>query len=317
MIDRFFQNLEDFFDLLKQNPVSYLFFNRPECVKITFPVIRKHKPKKLYLIADGPRNSADEDLCIACRKYVERNIDWKCEFIKIYSDHNLGLAKRTVSAIDQIFKEEEDLIFLEDDNLVDPSFFTFCEDLLHRYKYDMNVGLIGGCNMHENAVENNYPYTYLYSAKPSAWGFATWKRAWNHMDLSMKNWNNENKTEFLKNWCYTNKHIKSTKQVFDQHCMNTDPWAWSYAWTYASWAFNLLSIIPSKNMISNVGFGPNATNTLAKYDDFVGYPPKRSSLNKLEHPPEIKRNLNYEKKCFNLEKRSFLTNFKNHISHIL
>ena len=24
--------------------------------------------------------------------------------------------------------------------------------------------------MHENAVEHNYPYSYLFSGKPSAWG---------------------------------------------------------------------------------------------------------------------------------------------------
>ena len=56
--------------------------------------------------------------------------------------------------------------------------------------------------------------------------------------------------------------------------MNEDPWAWSYAWTYASWAFNLLSIIPTKNMISNIGFGPSATNTIAQYDNLKGYPQK-------------------------------------------
>ena len=116
--------------MFKEKPVSYLFFNRPDCVKVTFPVIKKHKPKKLYLIADGPRNSSDENLCIACRKYVEDNVNWNCQITKIYSNINLGLAKRTTSAIDQIFQEEEDLIFLEDDNLVDDSFFYFCEEFL-------------------------------------------------------------------------------------------------------------------------------------------------------------------------------------------
>lgn len=252
-----------------------------------------------------------------CRNKISEYVNWKCNIKYIYRDKNLGLAKNTVSAIDQIFTDNEYLIFIEDDNLVDPSFFSFCENLLQRYRYDVNVGLIGGCNMHESAVKHNYPYSYFFSAKPSAWGFATWKRAWNHMDLSMKNWNNENKAEFLKNWCHTKRHIKATKEVFDQHWMNKDPWAWSYAWTYASWAFNLLSIIPSKNMISNVGFGPNATNTIAQHDNYVGYPPKRSNLDKFKHPPHVKRNLNYEKKCYKLEKRSVFRNLRNYISRIL
>ena len=75
------------------------------------------------------------------------------------------------------------------------------------------------------------------------------------MDLAMPEWQNEDKNAFLKNWCISNKHIRGMKAVFNQHCMNNDPWAWSYAWTYACWANNSLGIIPSKNLISNIGFG--------------------------------------------------------------
>ena len=137
------------------------------------------------------------------------------------------------------------------------------------------------------------------------------------MDLNMPGWKNLNKEAFLSKWCVSPNQIKNIWKLFDQHCMNSDPWAWSYAWTYASWAFNLLSIIPSKNMISNVGFGPNATNTIAQHDNYVGYPPKRSNLDKFKHPPHVKRNLNYGKKCYKLEKRSVFRNLRNYISRIL
>lgn len=303
--------------MYKKKPVSYLFFNRPDCVKVTFPVIKKHKPEKLYLIADGPRNSSDEELCIACRKYVDENINWDCELTKIYNDHNLGLAKRTVSALDQIFQTEEDIIFLEDDNLVDDSFFYFCQELLEKYKYDSNIFHIAGCNFYEKAVPRNYPYSYLFSSRPAAWGFATWKRAWRHMDLSMKNWQKEDKVNFLKPWCYSPKHRQDILNVFDQHCMNNDPWAWSYSWIYSCWANNSLSIIPTRNLVSNIGFGPNATNTFYKQSNFDGFPKKRGSYENINHPKEISRCLEFDKKYYKVEKGSLIRRAKNKIKSII
>ena len=303
--------------MYKKKPVAYLFFNRPDCVKVTFPVIQKHKPEKLYLIADGPRNSSDEELCIVCRKYVEDKIDWKCEFTKIYSDHNLGLAKRTVSAIDQIFKTEDDIIFLEDDNLVDDSFFYYCQELLKKYEHDHTIFHIAGCNFYEKAVPKNYSYSYLFSSRPAAWGFATWKRAWRHMDLSMKNWQNEDKDCFLQTWCNSAKHVQEMMKVFDQHCMNEDPWAWSYAWIYACWANNSLSIIPTRNLVSNIGFGPNATNTISNNYNFEGFPNKRGSITNINHPNKISRCNDFDRTYFKIEKGTLIRRLKNKMKCII
>ena len=42
-------------------PVVFICFNRLELIKITFPEIAKQKPKKLYIIMDGPRSSVSTD----------------------------------------------------------------------------------------------------------------------------------------------------------------------------------------------------------------------------------------------------------------
>jgi len=64
--------------------------------KIVFEKIREAKPKKLYIIADGPRKSTprDYELCRIARSIVE-NIDWDCNVYKNYSDINLGIQVRS------------------------------------------------------------------------------------------------------------------------------------------------------------------------------------------------------------------------------
>lgn len=296
-----------------ESAVSYLFYNRKKQIEITFPLIVEYKPKKLYLIADGPKNLKDAENCDLCRKTVDKLINWDCEIIKIYSDTNLGLAKRTVTALDEIFKYENEIIFLEDDNLVDLSFFMFCNNLLDKYAMDDRIFHIGGCNYFEKAIPRNFNNDYLFSARMSGWGFATWKRAWSKMDLSMKNWDLEDKSKFLDSWCIDTKHKQEIRKVFDQHCMNTDPWAWSYAWIYTCWANNALTIIPTKNLVSNIGFNKSATNTKLNTDDIIYIPHKRNTLKTINHPEFILRNLEFEKSSLKLERNTLFQRILNKI----
>jgi hypothetical protein len=298
-------------------PVSYLFYNRPQCIEITFPIIQRLRPKKLYLLADGPKNSDDEKLCQKSRKLIEQFLDWDCQVTKIYSEKNLGLAHRTVSAIDTIFRNEDRIIFLEDDNLVDSSFFSFCNALLDRYEHEERIFHIGGCNFFENAVPLGTKEGYLFSTKPAAWGFATWKRAWKHMDLRMENWATEDKDSFLRKWCVSPRHANGIREVFDQHCMNKDPWAWSYAWTYACWSNNALSIVPKVNLVSNIGFGPDATNTTMIANNWTGIPESRGSLQEIRHPDSISRNLAYDKKSYYFERGTPLRRLKQFVKGLL
>lgn len=311
------QNLHPMKEKNFTTPIAYLFYARPKCMEITFPLIRKLRPRNLYLIADGPKGSNDNQFCAKARKFVEDSIDWDCQLTRFYSEKNMGLAKRTVSGLNAVFEREEKVILLEDDNLVDPSFFNFCDALLERYKYEDRIFHIGGCNFFEKAVPHRIKEDYLFSAKPAAWGFATWKRAWKHMDLKMENWSSESKESFLRKWCVSRRHANTVREVFDQHCMNKDPWAWSYAWTYACWANNALSIIPKVNLVSNIGFGPDATNTTMSENNWTGIPENRGKLEKFGHPDSISRNLAYDKKSYYIERGTPIRRFKQFIKGIL
>ena len=276
-------------------PVVFIIFKRIDTTKRVLKLISSYKPNKLYLIADGPKTIDDNNKCSQIRNFVENNIDWDCDLIKVYSDTNLGCAKRVQTGLDYVFVNEEMAIILEDDTLPDPSFFKFCEELLKRYKNDNSVAHISGCNLQPDAV--NFQESYCFSSIVNIWGWATWKRSWRNYDINMHSWDNMDKSSFLEYWIPCKRHRKGTRKMFDLHCNNNDPWTWDYQWVYACWKHNAFSVMPRNNLVTNIGIGPEASNTKSKISIDM-YPKVIQSIDQNLIHPQKARNISFEKKYY-------------------
>jgi hypothetical protein len=259
-------------------------------------------------VADGPKNISQKKICDEVIRIVEKGIDWECNYIKIQSDFNLGLARRVQTGLDEVFSMEKNAIILEDDTLPDSSFFKFCEELLNKYKDNESVAHISGCNLHPEVFIGNS--SYCFSSIINIWGWATWARAWKHFDLQMPSWEKEHKNQFLQNWCGSRETQKHTRKMFDLHCNNTAPWTWDYQWVYSCWKMNGLSIIPANNLVSNIGIGPDSTHTHSKAQSEPFPPIKR----KLQFPltqTRVERDLSFERNYFEADKLPLARKFKN------
>ena len=115
--------------------VAFIIFKRPEETQRVFAEIRKVKPPKLLVVADGSRpDRPGEDLqCAAARAIIDQ-VDWECEIFRNYADTNLGCRDRISSGLDWVFDTVEEAIIIEDDCLPHPTFFRFAEELLERYR---------------------------------------------------------------------------------------------------------------------------------------------------------------------------------------
>jgi hypothetical protein len=135
------------YDFQLKTPVAFLVFNRPESTIKVFEEIRRARPPRLLVAADGTRadRPGEAEKCAAVRAIID-TVDWPCEVLKNYSDVNLGCKVRVSSGLDWVFEQVEEAIILEDDCLPHPTFFRFCEELLERYRYDERVGIISGDN---------------------------------------------------------------------------------------------------------------------------------------------------------------------------
>ena len=92
-------------DIILTSPVLFLIFNRPETTQQVFSAIRKAKPPRLYVAADGPRSdySNEAESCEIARS-IATNVDWDCEVKTLFRERNLGCGLAVTSAIDWFFE---------------------------------------------------------------------------------------------------------------------------------------------------------------------------------------------------------------------
>jgi len=269
-------------------PVAFIIFNRPETTMQVFEVIRKVKPETLLVIADGPRQQKEGEMgkCEETRKIID-SIDWECNLIKNYSDVNLGCKKRLSGGIDWVFNQFEEAIFLEDDCLPDISFFQFCQSLLEHYRDDEIIMNISGINFQFG--KNSNGYSYYYSQFVHVWGWASWKRAWQHYDPEMKQWPEVKRQNLLDKYFNSPRAKKYWCSEFDR-TFNGKIDTWDHQWTYACWLKNGLNIIPNVNLVSNIGFGTGAVHTIDSLSEFANIPFSKINF-LLKHPSSIERNV--------------------------
>ena len=166
-----------------ESAVAFQIFNRPDLTQIVFDEIAAAQPPQLFVFADGPRSDADVDRCLAARDVASR-VSWDCDVHLDFSDVNLGCRRRLVTGLNWAFAHVDELIFLEDDDLPDPSFFPFCETLLEHSRDDPDVLMISGCNYLQRWRPRRGRSSHM-SHLGSPWGFRLWKRAWALYDDSI------------------------------------------------------------------------------------------------------------------------------------
>ena len=273
-----------------KTPVTFIIFKRPQTTEKVFEVIRQVKPSKLFVIADGPRTDreGEAEKCEATRAIIQR-VDWDCEVINNYSDINLGCAKRVYTGLDWVFNQEEETIILEDDCIPHPTFFPFCEELLEKYRHDTRISTISAQNVQFGHKRTNY--SYYFSRYTHCWGWASWRRAWQHYDLNIKLWKEVQAENLLNDILIDPKLVNYWQRIFQSVYENPTGITWDYQWTFASWMQGSLSIIPNVNLVSNVGIGADATHFSSNQEcSFINIPTQAMEFT-LKHPPFIVRNV--------------------------
>jgi hypothetical protein len=180
--------------------------------------------------------------------------------LKNYSDVNLGCGKRVSTGITWVFEQVEEAIILEDDILPNLTFFQFCDILLKKYRDDKRVIMISGENWLGEWKSN--VQSYHFSCYGDMWGWASWRRAWQYFDYDMKLWIESEARERIRDVLASDEQFKIREEIFWKVYHEKDIiQCWAYQWSFARLLYSGLSIIPSVNLILNIGFGKEATHT--------------------------------------------------------
>lgn len=248
-------------------PILFLVFNRPEETQQSFEIIRKIRPKYLFIAADGPRVNVQTDFlnCEKVRISILDSINWDCEVKTLFRNENLGCSKAVQSALDWFFEYVEMGIIIEDDIIPDVSFFSYAENLLYRYKDNHTIFSINGCSL----AYKNFEYDYGLTRYFNMWGWATWRRS---NDLVHKTWSTfDSNADFKKNSDLLNalrlktiwpqdEWFNNWRNIFkntNNEIINT----WDYQWVYTCLKNQSYCVRPNLNMVNNIGFNDNSTHT--------------------------------------------------------
>lgn len=262
-------------------PILFLVFKRPDTTARVFEAIRRARPERLYVAADGPREGRDGEAerCEETRR-IATSVDWPCEVQTLFRDKNLGCRDAVSGAISWFFDNEPEGIILEDDCLPDPSFFPYCAELLERYRDDERVAVITGNNFQPSM--GSYPYSYYFSIYNHCWGWASWRRAWQHYDKDMRHYQEFLDSGALESLSPVAGFADHWQRIFaDVERRQIDSWA--YVWTYSCWANSGLTCTPRANLVSNIDFGDDGTHTLTSGHHLAEVPSVRMCL-PLKHP---------------------------------
>lgn len=275
-------------------PILFLVFNRPHTTQRVFEAIRQARPPRLYVAADGPRaNREGEVEKVKIVREIATQVDWPCEVKTLFREKNLGCKVAVSSAISWFFEHEEQGIILEDDCLPHPDFFRFCEELLNYYADDDRVWVITGNNFQDGQVRGDG--SYYFSKYNHCWGWASWRRAWGKYEVDISFW-----PEWKKSTDWQKKipdfiERKYWERIFDQVYLGKID-TWDYQWTATVWYHGGITATPNVNLVSNIGFGSDATHTLSVDHPHANLPV--FPLGDIQHPKEVAINVEGDRYTF-------------------
>ncbi len=273
-------------DFKLTTPVVLVAFIRPEKIQRVFNEIKKARPEKLFVLSDEGRNEAERLKVKAVRAIIDNGVDWPCQVFKKYAETNLGCKTNIASGIDWVFQHVEEAIILEDDCLPEQTFFRFCQELLEKYRYEPKVTNINGTNLAVRDPKFKCADSYYFANIDMTWGWATWRRAWQHYDVNMKQWPQWKKDGLLQRVLGNAERADYYEALLDRYYTGTID-AWPGQWILDRWALHSLSIAPSNNLVANIGFDEESSHGMTDPYDIRANLPITPIEFPLKHPAEI------------------------------
>lgn len=261
-------------------PVVLFLFKRLDATKQILERLREVQPSKLYVICDQGRNDEEMLLVNGVRTLVDEEVDWPCEIIRDYATSNRGVYEQIGLGALRVFEKEEAAIFLEDDNLPETTFFSYCKQMLANYADDERIVWVCGTNYLGSSTPHDGSDIY-FTKHLLPCGWASWAskfKKYYDKDFSLAErpgWERTLKTKYEDRRLYV-QQIDSVKREIGRKKRGERYNSWDFHMAFSIRMNNLYGIAPSRNQITNIGvdeFSTHGSKTGdAMSDRFCGVP---------------------------------------------
>lgn len=279
--------------------VLIIFFNNLDRFKSVFEMVKKARPKNLFLYQDGPRNDLDTQKITEIRNYIDASIDWECNVYKKYQEKNFGCDPSEYISQKWAFSIVDKCIVLEDDDVPSISFFQFCWDLLLKYENDSRISIICGMNNLDTFNEETNK-DYFFTSSGCIWGWASWRRVIDSWDPKYTWLDNPEKLKAIRSYFNSSKQFYAFLKLSKKR-RNSGIEYYETILGVSQMLNHQLNIVPTHNLISNIGITggvhtSNNSNTIPKKMRALYYKKTFELSFPLKHPDVIFDNLEYKTK---------------------
>lgn len=235
-------------------PIALFTYNRADHTQRAVESLLQNaeaKDSDLFIFSDGAKNEKAIKGVEDNRKYIHTVTGFKSVTI-VEREKNWGLANSLITGITDVISKYGRVIVVEDDLILSPYFLKFMNDGLEKYKDDDRIGTI---NAFVPPIKEKLPDTYfLYFMHP--WGWATWKRSWDLLNLNTKYL--LRKMRFKVKKFNLGGNCGSYGNLYCQKVGKVDSW---YIRFYASLFLNKkLNLFPKQAMVINGGLDDSGTH---------------------------------------------------------
>ena len=241
------------------SPIILFVYNRPEHTKRTVESLLKNtlaSESRLIIFSDGAKNDSDSQKVQAVRDYI-KTIKGFDRIEIVLRDRNFGLANSVISGVNEIFKQNDRVIVMEDDIITSPSFLSFMNKALAFYQDNKSIYSISGYP-YPIKIPNQYQKDVFISYRASSWGWGTWKDRWEKVDWEVKDFStfiSDKKTQNL----FDSGGQDLTQMLKAQMKGKIDSWA--IRWGYAHFKNNAYCLYPIVPLCKNIGTDKSGTHS--------------------------------------------------------
>lgn len=238
-------------------PVLLLTYKRVDSVIILINILRSIGTKNIYFANNAPRNSTEKNVTDEVRS-LKSLIDWDCSVVEFFKYTHLNVKNSITSSLDLFFEHVEFGIILEDDCIPSHNFFQYVADT-YNLCYSKNYPIfISGDNFDEITT---YRKSRL-SKYCHVWGWASNRSLWKCYDKDLLRLTD---ISTIYKWFFSNKRFNFQERIYWYGILLNVKYdfiiTWDYQLIYTMWEKDLYSILPNSNLVHNIGFNSEATNT--------------------------------------------------------
>lgn len=242
-------------------PIVLFVYNRPWHTLQTLESLKNNElasESELYVYCDGPKENASEQDLIKIketRDVIKKN-QWCGKVNIIERNDNKGLAYSIIDGVTDVVSRYGKIIVLEDDIVTSIGFLRYLNDALWFYENESKV-------MHISAymfpLNLKLPETFFYNSA-TCWGWATWKRSWNHLNINA----NDLYEKLIIRGELDNFDYKESfgfiKQLNDN--MEGKIKTWAIKWHTTIYLLDGFCLHPNISLINNIGHDSTGENCI-------------------------------------------------------